>query len=169
MWALSLSYEYANKSGIIDNCVQDAKSNGRYQNVSEAEIRQICENALPTYLNTKTFTISVIGALIIYFNAILISFYMELVSDPDKYSKRSCLNIGLASHWFPLNSTFDSTNDQNQYRLDDLPTHEEAAPEYMPPLPPYREKQPEDAPANADASEGNNDNQSQQRNIFRIE
>lgn len=135
LWAKFLADEYSNKSAVVDRCFDDAKSNQRFAGVADADIRQVCEEALPTYLTTRLFAVILAGILIAYFNMVLIGFYRQLAANPSNY----------AFPWFAIaatgnatgNSAGNSTENVDQYQLEEII---DPSPEYQPPLPPYREK-----------------------------
>jgi hypothetical protein len=97
LWAIDLANEFSNKSEIVDKCVDVAKTSGRYNNATVPEITKACEEALPTYLNTKIIAMVVIGILVIYFNMVLSSFCMDLVENPSKYSMHICFKNRFSS------------------------------------------------------------------------
>lgn len=111
---------------VVDKCFQDAKSNDRYTGAADADIRRVCEEALPTYLTTRTFAVVIAGILIVYFNLVLIAFYRELAANSSNY----------VFPWFSSNTTNNSSANANadQYQLDVI----DPSPEYEPPLPPYK-------------------------------
>ena len=87
-------------------------------------------------------------------------FYLELVANPSKYT-------------FPWFAVIIPAGGMEAYNLEEL---NDPSPEYMPPLPPYREKSVDivrdDAPNEDNLGQSDNqteERQPQERNVFRIE
>jgi hypothetical protein len=116
---------------------------------------------LPTYLFTRTFALVIVGVIILYFDLVVTGFYLELVNDPSKYS-------------FPWFSFATTTVAAEQVQLEVV---HDPTPEYMPPLPPYREKSTEISRSAEYESHSTSDTtaedrptqERQQSTVFRIE